>query len=156
MLLFLLSDTVHFMPLRSTYRAKCLTLGQADPGPTAYIPLDQLPKDALNQRVFTIPIRACSPKSMYSLADAYRLDELQDRSLESILSSLTPQNILLEVFSDFSGKHDEVLERELDYLEEHWAEVKKSAAWKTIHNNVHIARGSPNHQKAWERILSLL
>jgi len=97
-----------------------------------------------------------SPKSMYALADAYRLDDLRTEALKMIKFMLTPQNVLLEVFSHFSGKYEVVCDMEVKYLLEHWNEVKQSAVWMSVLANKWIITDTPNHKRAWAQISAKL
>jgi len=86
------------------------------------------------------------------LADAYRLTNLRDASLEAIVSQLTPENVLLEVFSEFNGKYEAVCDQEVAYLLKHWDKVKISPAWNTLLTNDHISTRAASHKRAWGQI----
>ncbi|KAI5835842.1 hypothetical protein K523DRAFT_259999 [Schizophyllum commune Tattone D] len=59
---------------------------------------------------------ACSPKSMYRIAEKAKLDDLRALCLKAIAADLTEKNIASEVFSTFSSQYSEVLELETDVL----------------------------------------
>ncbi|KZT19694.1 hypothetical protein NEOLEDRAFT_935747 [Neolentinus lepideus HHB14362 ss-1] len=59
---------------------------------------------------------SCSPKSMYRFADMLELDELRQRAFEAIMSNLSKENIIEEVFSKFTSRYPEVLEMEIRLL----------------------------------------
>ncbi|KAI5889713.1 uncharacterized protein SCHCODRAFT_02511270 [Schizophyllum commune H4-8] len=59
---------------------------------------------------------ACSPKSMYRIAEKANLDDLRALCLKAIAADLTEKNITSEVFSTFSSKYSEVLDLETDVL----------------------------------------
>ncbi|KAF8870284.1 hypothetical protein CPB85DRAFT_1569712, partial [Mucidula mucida] len=63
-----------------------------------------------------------SPKSMYRLADMIDLPALKKTCLQAIRSGLTTDNIYTELFSKFASLYPEVLEAELGFAVDHWAE----------------------------------
>ncbi|KAF8875106.1 hypothetical protein CPB85DRAFT_1346067 [Mucidula mucida] len=65
-----------------------------------------------------------SPKSMYRLADMIDLPTLKKTCLEAIRSGLTTDNIYTELCSKFTSFHPEVLEAELGFAVDHWAETE--------------------------------
>jgi len=158
MLFYLVTGYVDFLPLTSDYRAQSIEKEGADPGPAVIIPAHILSVKPVKEGVSPFASKAphsCSPKSMYRLADAHMLPGLKELSLKSIISSLTPDNVLLEVFSNFSTKYDAVSQLAVDFMVQHWVEVKKSPAWKTFPMNPHVVCISPNHQAAWSKIVDL-
>ncbi|KAJ7058668.1 hypothetical protein C8F01DRAFT_1146879 [Mycena amicta] len=66
----------------------------------------------------------CSPKSMYKLADKYDLTELKSLSLASIRSQLSNENIVREVFSNFTSMFDEIKKMEVEFLLERLTEPR--------------------------------
>ncbi|KAJ6456216.1 hypothetical protein C8R47DRAFT_189627 [Mycena vitilis] len=64
----------------------------------------------------TVSGPACSPKSMYRLADKLGLEELQALALASISSRLSESNILEEVFSSFTSVYPVIQELEVGVL----------------------------------------
>ncbi|KAF8906627.1 hypothetical protein CPB85DRAFT_1313460, partial [Mucidula mucida] len=63
-----------------------------------------------------------SPKSMYRLADMIDLPALKKTCLQAIRSGLTTDNIYTELCSKFTSLYPEVLEAELGFTVDHWAE----------------------------------
>ncbi|KAF9023722.1 hypothetical protein BDZ89DRAFT_1162596 [Hymenopellis radicata] len=63
-----------------------------------------------------------SPKSMYRLADMIDLPALKERCLQAIHEGLTTDNIYEELFSKFTSLYPEVLQVELEFAVDHWAE----------------------------------
>ncbi|KAG6824374.1 hypothetical protein H0H92_007063 [Tricholoma furcatifolium] len=59
---------------------------------------------------------SCSPKSMYRLASKLESEKLMKTSLAALGHSLSKDNILEEVFSDFTSLYPEVQKIELDLL----------------------------------------
>ncbi|KZT11404.1 uncharacterized protein LAESUDRAFT_268755 [Laetiporus sulphureus 93-53] len=59
---------------------------------------------------------SCSPKSMYRLAEKYGLAELKQLALNNIRAQLCVQNILVELFSDFTSRYLEVHQLEVDFF----------------------------------------
>ncbi|KAH9938931.1 hypothetical protein B0H21DRAFT_757574 [Amylocystis lapponica] len=58
----------------------------------------------------------CSPKSMYRLADKYDLKDLKELAKNDIKQKLTEDNILVELFSDFTSSYSEILELEIQFI----------------------------------------
>ncbi|KAF9445917.1 hypothetical protein P691DRAFT_777242 [Macrolepiota fuliginosa MF-IS2] len=58
----------------------------------------------------------CSPKSMYRLADYAGMQTLKDISREGIRDRLSSENIVQELFSSFTYKHQELIDMEVDFL----------------------------------------
>ncbi|KAI0747615.1 hypothetical protein C8Q80DRAFT_1270090 [Daedaleopsis nitida] len=54
---------------------------------------------------------ACSPKSLYRLADAYGMKGLQDRALNAIMQRLSADNVVQEAFSSFFCRYEVLHER---------------------------------------------
>ncbi|KAJ7838549.1 hypothetical protein B0H13DRAFT_2419353 [Mycena leptocephala] len=61
-------------------------------------------------------IPQCSAKSMYRLADKLGLDELKSISLSSIKTNLTPENVIQQVFSEFTSRYSEVQDIEVEFV----------------------------------------
>jgi len=98
---------------------------------------------------------SCCPKALYILAIEYGLPDLQSIALEGILSFLTPENIVSEIFSEFSGKHPRVAQHLGDYLITNWNTVKTSETLRNFPLNIANGRlevKTQVHQLAWERI----
>ncbi|KZT11403.1 uncharacterized protein LAESUDRAFT_268489 [Laetiporus sulphureus 93-53] len=96
---YLYTGHIEFAPLRS-----CLQSAKAE-GKTAAPPLYPGVKSP-----------SCSPKSMYRLADKYDLPELKKLASENIRSQLSAENILDEVFSEFSSRYPEIYQLEVAFL----------------------------------------
>ncbi|KAF7298554.1 hypothetical protein MIND_00802100 [Mycena indigotica] len=58
----------------------------------------------------------CSPKSMYKLADKHDFPELKSLARDAILSQLSANNIVTEVFSDFTAMFDEIKATQVAFL----------------------------------------
>ncbi|KAL8283442.1 hypothetical protein RQP46_005852 [Phenoliferia psychrophenolica] len=71
-----------------------------------------------------------SPKSVYRLAHFLEIPALKTAALANLKSQLTPSNIAAELFSETSGKYEEVLDVLGDYAASHREEMKKSQGWK--------------------------
>ncbi|KAF7290148.1 hypothetical protein MIND_01328000 [Mycena indigotica] len=61
----------------------------------------------------------CSPKSMYKLADKHGLETIKARALESIRSQMSVDNIVHEVFSNFTAMFDEIKTMQVAFLRDH-------------------------------------
>ncbi|KAI0093007.1 hypothetical protein BDY19DRAFT_921461 [Irpex rosettiformis] len=59
---------------------------------------------------------ACSPKSMYRLAEKLGLEDLQKLALGAIKTRLFPHTVFTEAFSIFTSGYPPVIETELAYL----------------------------------------
>jgi len=57
---------------------------------------------------------SCSPKSMYRLADKFDLEHLKKLTSEAISSRLSSENIIQELFSDFTWRYPEILKMETE------------------------------------------
>ncbi|KAH9895071.1 hypothetical protein C8Q73DRAFT_645496 [Cubamyces lactineus] len=62
---------------------------------------------------------ACSPKSIYRLADRYDIASLKELAASEIKKRLTPHNILEEIFSAFTSLYPAIQDIQLEYLQEH-------------------------------------
>ncbi|KAI0829633.1 hypothetical protein BC628DRAFT_1053107 [Trametes gibbosa] len=61
---------------------------------------------------------ACSPKSMYRLADKYGLTTLKDLAAKSICSQLSRKNALHETLSRFTSNYTEIISLETAFIYE--------------------------------------
>ncbi|KAI0331011.1 hypothetical protein GY45DRAFT_673314 [Cubamyces sp. BRFM 1775] len=62
---------------------------------------------------------ACSPKSIYRLAERYDIPSLKELAADEIKKRLSPHNILEEIFSTFPSLYPDVQDIELEYLQAH-------------------------------------
>jgi len=71
---------------------------------------------------------ACSPKSMYRLAEKLGLHDLKALALKSIQAGLSKTNILDEAFSKFTSRYPVITEMDVNILCQHYdsAEVLKA------------------------------
>ncbi|KAI0700040.1 hypothetical protein C8T65DRAFT_658475 [Cerioporus squamosus] len=72
-------------------------------------------------------IRPPSAKSVYRLAEQLGLQDLKERAFQHIMKSLTVDTVVHEVFSAFSAAFENVRRVEVDYMLEHWDDVRKGA-----------------------------
>jgi hypothetical protein len=89
---------------------------------------------------------SASPKSVYRLAHLLDLTELCQLALDSIKSQLTPLNVALELFSNFSGVYDEVRNVEMDYFLDHYDEIKANGSMNRV--EVRMAKGELTYHGA--------
>ncbi|KAL1718835.1 hypothetical protein EV715DRAFT_200462 [Schizophyllum commune] len=98
---------------------------------------------------------ACSPKSMYRIAEKAKLDDLRAACLKAIAADLTEQNIASEVFSTFSSKYSEVLELETDVLVKYMRDSDSSCN-QEVRRVMQDAAPMPHYGKAiamiWDKI----
>jgi hypothetical protein len=81
-----------------------------------------------------------SAKSMYTLCDSaliimhikysdsrvwpeFDIPELKKAAKLHIKDSLTPENIMPELFSAYAAKHDEIYDTELEYVKANWVSI---------------------------------
>ncbi|PSS15404.1 hypothetical protein PHLCEN_2v3280 [Hermanssonia centrifuga] len=116
LIFYLVTGEVAFAPLKSQRKE---SVKEADTD-------DQSPPNS------SAPL--CSPKSMYRIADQLELEDLKVLAQNDILSKLSADNILSELFSEFTSKHETICdleitfacEKALDTISEHLAEwIKK-------------------------------
>ncbi|KAI0661269.1 hypothetical protein C8Q70DRAFT_911337 [Cubamyces menziesii] len=62
---------------------------------------------------------ACSPKSIYRLAERYDIASLKELAVDEIKKRLKPHNILEEIFSTFTSLYPTIQDIQLEYLREH-------------------------------------
>lgn len=48
------------------------------------------------------------------------IPDLKKASIQHIKASLTPQNVMQEIFSAFASTHNEIYKAELEYVQSHW------------------------------------
>ncbi|KAH9943909.1 hypothetical protein B0H21DRAFT_823445 [Amylocystis lapponica] len=70
----------------------------------------------------------CSCKSIYRLADKMRLESLRDSAMKYLQSRLSVDNILDEVFSVFTSRHEEVQKMEFAVMMQHWNDLNGTSA----------------------------
>ncbi|KAH9915800.1 uncharacterized protein BXZ73DRAFT_17941, partial [Epithele typhae] len=63
----------------------------------------------------------CSPKSMYRLAEAYGISDLQGHAYQEIISRLKPENIVEEAFTSFFARYDRLREDAVSVLSTHYS-----------------------------------
>lgn len=73
-----------------------------------------------------------SPKSIYRLAHLLELPDLMQLAIDNIEARLTPSNVALEFFSEFSALYAEVRQVELDYFIDNYKAVKATGAMKLV------------------------
>ncbi|KAH9837754.1 uncharacterized protein C8Q71DRAFT_559595 [Rhodofomes roseus] len=88
----------------------------------------------------------CSCKSMYRIACILDLPGLKELALKELSSQLSKENIVTEIFTGFTAKHEEVMDLELRILKEHWAELKGTEQVSEVLKNV--VRGKLPHAAA--------
>lgn len=67
-------------------------------------------------------LNRCSPRSLYHLADALRLDDLKKSCIDCII--IGKENICKEIFSQFTSMYPSIQETQTDYLCKHLKEVE--------------------------------
>ncbi|EIN07919.1 hypothetical protein PUNSTDRAFT_144407 [Punctularia strigosozonata HHB-11173 SS5] len=72
------------------------------------------------------------PKSVYELADKMGIPELKEAAALCIQNSLTPENVVAELFSDFTGRHPEFQELQIKHVIDHWDEIATTSAMQEV------------------------
>lgn len=80
----------------------------------------------------SLPVFPSSPKSVYRLAHFLGLDDLCLLALQALRTSLTPDNILTELFSDISTAYPDVADVMLDAAADMWEQLKGGEAIKDM------------------------
>ncbi|KAH8922894.1 hypothetical protein BT69DRAFT_1297556 [Atractiella rhizophila] len=120
MLRYILSGTIHFGPLSSNLKAERLHPphgGDGSDAPWVY----RLEKTDV-----------ASPKSIYKLADRYRLEKLKSEALERIKTELGNYSAVYELNSKFSKTYPDVYREVAKYLTTNWSKVKNTEVWKSF------------------------
>ncbi|KAI0694327.1 hypothetical protein BC835DRAFT_1349846 [Cytidiella melzeri] len=116
LLLYLYNDYIQFAPLRSE--------GQPS-------------------RLLTFEDPSCSPKSMYRLAAKLGLENLKQKAYTAIEQALSKDNVVKELFSDFTWRYPEVLAMETNVFYKYSCEAVVQAAMSETFQD--IARGQLPH-----------
>ncbi|GAA5991610.1 hypothetical protein JCM10908_005789 [Rhodotorula pacifica] len=159
---YLYTDSIQFAPLASTYyaaRDHAAATEQPFPWPSRRAFLLAHSPQHLTGATTGIggaqTAGPCSAKAIYRLADKMGLAELKERAYEHIVQSLTPQNIVYEVFGSFSTRFDEVRRVEVAYLLDKWNEVRSSAQMRTVFDYLRTSR-FPGFEEVWFEIVQNL
>ncbi|TNY23930.1 hypothetical protein DMC30DRAFT_413634 [Rhodotorula diobovata] len=124
-LLWLQTGHISFAPLRSASRLEQGPASAATEGPLLSTRLQAGSRSPL-------ALALASPKSVYRLADYLSLDALKYVALANLVSQLTPANAAHELFSDVSSAYADMRDAVLDYVVEHWSEVKGAAGTQEV------------------------
>jgi len=114
-----------------TWQAMVLYLYSSDDQVT----FKPLQSSSVNQRS-TSDVWACSPKSMYRLAHKFKLRELEGRAMESIKRDLSAENIVQELFSDFTWRYPDILQMELEILSQHSRNAAVDHALRAVFDGI--------------------
>ncbi|KAH9921168.1 uncharacterized protein B0H18DRAFT_1022275 [Fomitopsis serialis] len=68
----------------------------------------------------------CSCRSMYRLAHRLDMADLKNMAFEELKSQLSKDNVIKEIFSQFTSQHEQVKDMELQLLKRYWDELKGS------------------------------
>ncbi|PIL22908.1 hypothetical protein GSI_15604 [Ganoderma sinense ZZ0214-1] len=98
--------------------------------------------------------RPPSAKSVYRLADKLELQDLKERAFQHIVRSLTVDNVMHEAFSAFSAAFEDVRKVEVNYMFEHWLEVRKGPLLN-IGQQLRFGR-FPGFEEVWPTIIQNL
>ncbi|GAA5978937.1 hypothetical protein JCM5350_004183 [Sporobolomyces pararoseus] len=154
LLYYLYTNQVSFTPLASTFYAakdRASNLNIAFPYTTrkSFI-IAHSPRGSSKE-----PIGPASAKALYRLADKMGLSELKLLAFEHIVSSLTPQNVVYEAFGSFSMRFEEVKRVEVNFLLQHWNEVKSSGSMAKVFAFLRTGR-FPGFEEVWLSLLEHL
>ncbi|KAF9650002.1 hypothetical protein BDM02DRAFT_3112802 [Thelephora ganbajun] len=64
----------------------------------------------------------CSPRSMYSLATALGIRDIEEKALSNIRSKLSTSNITRELFTSFAASHKAVMDMEIQFFHKNFTE----------------------------------
>jgi len=115
-----------------TWQAMVLYLYDFD-DQVKFKPLRSSPTD---KRLPSLDAWACSPKSMYRLANKFKLHDLESSAKESIKGSLTADNIVQELFSDFTWRYPNILQMEVEIFSQHSRNAAVDQAFKVVFDKV--------------------
>ncbi|KAK0438291.1 hypothetical protein EV421DRAFT_1825610 [Armillaria borealis] len=105
---------------------------------------------ALLAYLYTREISFASLKSNETLI----LTDLQELAFENLRSQLTPNNIIAEVFSQFSGQHPKILDMEVKYLVDNFADPLVYPQWQK--KMAEVGRGEcPHGTEVMNRVMLL-
>lgn len=125
------SGQISYRPLRSSATPVVPIQPPSSSTPTAPI-----------QLLSTSSHPSASTKSIYRLADFLEIDTLKAHALEALKSSLTVDNIAVELFGDVSIKYQEVQKMELEFALNNWEKVKDTEGMKEIKAKLENDEGS--------------
>ncbi|GJN87729.1 hypothetical protein Rhopal_000684-T1 [Rhodotorula paludigena] len=148
---YLYTDSITFAPLASNYHVAKETASQSgQPFPYAsrhaYLAAQLPPPTATAgdpAAAVHSAVSPCSAKAIYRLSDKMDLAELKERAYEHIVSSLTAQNIVYEVFGSFSSRFDEIRRVEVAFLLDKWNEVRSSVQMRKVFDYLRNDLGRP-------------
>ncbi|GAA5957322.1 hypothetical protein JCM3765_000422 [Sporobolomyces pararoseus] len=154
LLYYLYTNQVSFTPLASTFYAakdRASDLNIAFPYATrkSFI-VAHSPHDTSKGS-----IGPASAKALYRLADKMGLSDLKQLAFEHIVSSLTPQNVVYEASGSFSMRFEEVKRVEVNFLLQHWNEVKSSGSMAKVFGFLRTGR-FPGFEEVWLSLLEHL
>ncbi|KAI0633354.1 hypothetical protein C8Q77DRAFT_1058079 [Trametes polyzona] len=87
-------------------------------GTISFAPLrSEKPTHQAPRRLYDPPL--CSSKSMYRLADKYRINELKALAMDDLRRRLTTHNAFVELFSSFTLSYPAIQDCEIKYLRSH-------------------------------------
>ncbi|GAA5908361.1 uncharacterized protein JCM6883_004365 [Sporobolomyces salmoneus] len=119
LLVYLDSGHIRFSPLRSFFSAPL--------SPSTRMSF--LKKSLTDEPKLPLPV---SPKSVYLLARDFDLRPLEELALLTYVSSLTVSTAAAELFSPLSLAHEEVQKAIIEFVADHWAEIRESQSYKDI------------------------
>ncbi|GAA5892243.1 hypothetical protein JCM8208_001491 [Rhodotorula glutinis] len=164
---FLYTDSISFTPLASTYyvakdHASSSGLPFPYPSRRAFLaaqapsPSPSLAIDGHAGSVKSSQVGPASAKAIYRLADKMGLVELKERAYDHVVSSLTAQNIVYEVFGSFSSRFDEIRRVEVNFLLEKWNEVRAGPQMRKVFEYLRSPSRFPGFEDVWLDIVQNL
>lgn len=99
---------------------------------------------------------AISPISVYRLAHLLERNDLQQKALDALASSLTILGAADELFSPVSVAYDQVRKFVFDFVVKNWDEVKATESWRAVRNNVARGHGQAAAEGAAQILFDLL
>ncbi|KPV76758.1 uncharacterized protein RHOBADRAFT_51754 [Rhodotorula graminis WP1] len=160
---FLYTDSISFSPLASTYyiakdhasssglpfpyASRRAFLAAQAPSPSPSLAVDGHAGGAGS--VKSAQVGPASAKAIYRLADKMGLVELKERAYDHVVSSLTAQNIVYEVFGSFSSRFDEIRRVEVNFLLEKWNEVRAGPQMRKVFEYLRSPSRFPGFEDVW-------
>ncbi|GAA5856516.1 hypothetical protein JCM8547_008781 [Rhodosporidiobolus lusitaniae] len=154
---YLYTDSISFSPLSSSFyvakdAASSASLPFPYPSRRAYL-LAHSPLTVSGPGGGGVP--PCSSKAVYRLADKMGLAELKQRAYEHVVSSLTSENIVYEVFGSFSQRFDEIRKVEMGVLLANWSTVRSSPQLSKVLSYLRTNR-FPGFEDVWIELVQQL
>ncbi|EIN07914.1 hypothetical protein PUNSTDRAFT_144403 [Punctularia strigosozonata HHB-11173 SS5] len=136
---FLYTQSIAFSPLESTYVTSLHRAIESDANAT-FVSRDIFNKEHAaaywtfaelgTTEICDIP--QGDPKLLYELADRMDIPDLKKGAASYIESSITPANVVTELFSEFTARHDEFQPMQFERVIANWDDVSTTPVMKEV------------------------